>query len=191
MNGFKKFLFQGNLVQLAVAVVIGAVFSELVTAFTTAFVTPLLGIFGRVPKFADLTFTVNNSEFQYGAFIDALISFVLTATILYFLIVLPMTKVMERFARDEEAHPPRVPVLLQPDQQEGHPVRVLHQRDRAREDGSVTSAAAHPVRVGRLGRQRPGPVRRGRTPSARARRGWSRPTAGGTSRIRGSAPPAS
>ncbi|UOE19460.1 MscL family protein [Thermobifida halotolerans] len=103
MNGFKKFLFQGNLVQLAVAVVIGAVFSELVTAFTTAFVTPLLGIFGRVPKFADLTFTVNNSEFQYGAFIDALISFVLTATILYFLIVLPMTKVMERFARDEEA----------------------------------------------------------------------------------------
>lgn len=103
MSGFKKFLFQGNLVQLAVAVVIGAVFSELVTAFTTAFITPLLGVFGGVPKFADLSFTLNNSEFQYGAFIDTLISFVLTAAILYFLIVLPMSKVMERFSRDEEA----------------------------------------------------------------------------------------
>ncbi len=103
MSGFKKFLFQGNLVQLAVAVVIGAVFSELVTAFTTAFITPLLGVFGGVPKFADLSFTLNNSEFQYGAFIDTLISFVLTAAILYFFIVLPMSKVMERMTKAEEA----------------------------------------------------------------------------------------
>ncbi|KUP97608.1 MscL family protein [Thermobifida cellulosilytica] len=103
MSGFKKFLFQGNLVQLAVAVVIGAVFSDLVTAFTTAFITPLLGIFGGVPKFASLSFTINGSEFQYGAFIDALISFLLTAAILYFFVVLPMTKMLERFARAEEA----------------------------------------------------------------------------------------
>lgn len=103
MDGFKKFLFQGNLVQLAVAVVIGAVFSDLVSAFTAAFITPLLGVFGGVPQFAELSFTINHSEFLYGAFIDALISFVLTAAILYFLVVLPASTMLERLARAEEA----------------------------------------------------------------------------------------
>ncbi|WP_133743644.1 large conductance mechanosensitive channel protein MscL [Actinorugispora endophytica] len=103
MDGFKKFLFQGNLVQLAVAVVIGAVFSELIAAFTAALITPLLGVFGGVPQFAELSFTINGSEFLYGAFIDALISFLLTAAILYFFVVLPVSKVMERFSRAEEA----------------------------------------------------------------------------------------
>ncbi|GAA3724027.1 large conductance mechanosensitive channel [Spinactinospora alkalitolerans] len=103
MSGFKKFLLQGNLIQLAVAVVIGAVFSELITAFTAGFITPLLGVFGGVPKFAELTFTVNGSEFLYGAFVDALISFVLTAAILYFFVVLPMTHVIDRFTEKAEA----------------------------------------------------------------------------------------
>ncbi|MGI5120156.1 large conductance mechanosensitive channel protein MscL [Marinactinospora thermotolerans] len=103
MNGFKKFLLQGNLVQLAVAVVIGAVFSNLITAFTEGFITPLLGIFGGVPKFGDLYFTINGSRFLYGAFIDALIAFLITATVLYFLIVLPMTRLLERFVKAEEA----------------------------------------------------------------------------------------
>ncbi|PDP89312.1 large conductance mechanosensitive channel protein MscL [Glycomyces fuscus] len=103
MQGFKKFLLQGNLVQLAVAVVIGAVFANLITAFTEGFVTPLIGIFGGVPTFGDLYFEINGSRFLYGAFVDALVSFLITATILYFLVVLPIAKVMERFARAEEA----------------------------------------------------------------------------------------
>jgi large conductance mechanosensitive channel len=103
INGFKKFLLQGNLVQLAVAVVIGAVFSELIASFTKGFITPLLGVFGGVPTFADLYFEVNGSRFLYGQFIDALISFVLTAAIVYFLVVLPVSKLLERFQDAEEA----------------------------------------------------------------------------------------
>lgn len=103
MEGFKKFLLQGNLVQLAVAVVIGAVFAELITAFTEGFVTPLLGIFGGVPTFADLYFEINDSQFMYGQFVDAFISFLLTAAILYFLVVLPISKALEKVVKSEEA----------------------------------------------------------------------------------------
>ncbi|GAA1086823.1 MscL family protein [Nocardiopsis composta] len=103
MEGFKKFLLQGNLVQLAVAVVIGAVFSNLITAFTEGFITPLLGIFGGVPQFGELYFEVNGSRFMYGAFIDAAISFLLTAAILYFFVVLPISKLMEKLIKQEEA----------------------------------------------------------------------------------------
>ncbi|PWV52170.1 MULTISPECIES: MscL family protein [Nocardiopsis] len=103
MEGFKKFLLQGNLVQLAVAVVIGSVFAGLISAFTEGFITPLLGIFGGVPTFADLYFEINGSRFMYGAFVDAMISFLMTAAVLYFLVVLPMGKLMEKFIKAEEA----------------------------------------------------------------------------------------
>ena len=103
MEGFKKFLLQGNLVQLAVAVVIGSVFAGLISAFTEGFITPLLGIFGGVPTFADLYFEVNGSQFMYGAFVDAMISFLMTAAVLYFFVVLPMGKLMEKFIKAEEA----------------------------------------------------------------------------------------
>lgn len=103
MEGFKKFLLQGNLVQLAVAVVIGAVFSDLITAFTEGFITPLLGIFGGVPEFSDASFTINDSIFNYGQFIDAVISFLLTAAILYFFVVLPVSKLLEKVIKSEEA----------------------------------------------------------------------------------------
>ncbi|GAB3723905.1 large conductance mechanosensitive channel protein MscL [Nocardiopsis nanhaiensis] len=103
MEGFKKFLLQGNLVQLAVAVVIGSVFASLITAFTEGFITPLLGIFGGVPTFGDLYFEINDSQFMYGAFVDSLISFLLTAAILYFFVVMPLGKLMEKFIKAEEA----------------------------------------------------------------------------------------
>ena len=103
MEGFKKFLLQGNLVQLAVAVVIGAVFANLITAFTEGFITPLLGVFGGGPTFGDLYFEVNNSQFMYGAFVDALISFLITAAVLYFFVVLPVSKLLEKFVKAEEA----------------------------------------------------------------------------------------
>ncbi|WP_304451957.1 MscL family protein [Nocardiopsis sp. YSL2] len=103
MEGFKKFLLKGNLVQLAVAVVIGAVFAELITAFTEGFITPLIGVFGGVPTFSDLYFEINGSRFLYGAFVDALFSFLLTAAILYFFVVMPVGKLLERYAKAEEA----------------------------------------------------------------------------------------
>lgn len=103
MSGFRKFLLQGNLVQLAVAVVIGTVFAQLITAFTEGFITPLLGVFGSVPEFGDASFTVNGSEFVWGPFVDSAFTFVLTAAVLYFAVVLPTTKLMDRFARKEEA----------------------------------------------------------------------------------------
>ena len=103
MEGFKKFLLQGNLVQLAVAVVIGTVFANLITAFTEGFITPLIGIFGGIPTFADLYFEINGSRFMYGTFIDALVSFLITAAVLYFLVVLPLGKLMQRFIKAEEA----------------------------------------------------------------------------------------
>ncbi|KOX15996.1 MscL family protein [Nocardiopsis sp. NRRL B-16309] len=112
MEGFKKFLLQGNLVQLAVAVVIGAVFANLITAFTEGFITPLIGIFGGIPTFTDLYFEINGSRFLYGAFVDALISFLLTAAILYFFVVMPVGKLLERFQKAEEASTRSCPFCL-------------------------------------------------------------------------------
>ncbi|MQA96897.1 MAG: large conductance mechanosensitive channel protein MscL [Streptosporangiales bacterium] len=103
MKGFRDFLMRGNLVELAVGVVIGVAFSTLITQFTKSFITPLLGIFGGVPRFANLTFSVNGSQFNYGAFIDALISFVIIAAILYFLVALPLAKALAYAQRNKAA----------------------------------------------------------------------------------------
>jgi large conductance mechanosensitive channel len=105
MSGFKKFLLRGNLVDLAVAVMIGAAFASLVAALTKDFITPLLAAIGGKPNFGDLSFTLHKSHFLYGDFINALIAFVILAAVLYFLVVLPFSKLLERFkpAPDEPA----------------------------------------------------------------------------------------
>ncbi|MFD0856637.1 large conductance mechanosensitive channel protein MscL [Actinomadura adrarensis] len=103
MSGFKKFLFRGNLVELAVAVVIGAAFSSLVTAFVNSFIGPLIALVGGEPDFSRLAFVVNGTRFPYGVFLTALISFVIVAAVVYFLVVLPMTKLLERLVKVEEA----------------------------------------------------------------------------------------
>lgn len=103
MGGFKDFLFRGNLVQLAVAVIIGASFANLVTAFTSGLITPLLGIFGGQPSFKNEAFTINGSEFRYGAVIDALITFAITAFVLYYVVVYPSTWVLDKFKKVEES----------------------------------------------------------------------------------------
>jgi len=103
MGGFKDFLFRGNLVQLAVAVVVGAAFANLVTAFTSGLITPLLGIFGGQPSFKDLIFSINGSEFFYGRVIDACITFLITAFVIYYAVVVPSTWVMDKFKKVEES----------------------------------------------------------------------------------------
>jgi large conductance mechanosensitive channel len=93
---FKKFLLRGNLVELAVAFVIGAVFAALVTAFVKDLITPIVAmIFGK-PDFHTLSFTINGSHFLYGDFLDNLITFVTTAAAIFFFVVKPYNLFQER-----------------------------------------------------------------------------------------------
>jgi len=105
MSGFRKFLLRGNLVDLAVAVMIGAAFATLVTALTKDFITPLLAAIGGKPDFSKLSFAVHKTTVNYGDLINALIAFVILAAVLYFLVVMPFSKLLERFkpAPDEPA----------------------------------------------------------------------------------------
>lgn len=103
MGGFKDFLFRGNLIQLAVAFIIGASFANLVTAFTSGLITPLIGIFGSQPQFKEETFTINGSNFRYGAVVDACITFFITALVLYYIVVVPSEWVADRFKKVEES----------------------------------------------------------------------------------------
>ena len=115
LEGFKKFLLRGNLVDLAVGVLIGAAFGKVVDSFTSGMILPIIGIFGGVPDFAGLTFTINKSVFKYGAFISTLLSFVLTAAVIYFFVITPFNKMMERFKREEKppvAEPTNSEMLL-------------------------------------------------------------------------------
>ena len=90
MKGFRQYLFRGNVVDLAVAVVIGAAFGAVVTALVKDLITPLIAAIVGKPDFSGLAFTINNSRFAYGEFINALLAFVLVAAAVYWLIVLPM-----------------------------------------------------------------------------------------------------
>ena len=101
MSGFKKFLLRGNVVDLAVAVVIGAAFGAVVQALVKSLITPLIGAFGGVPDFSELAFTINGSRFAIGEFINALLSFIILAMVVYFFVVLPVNKLMDRFKSDE------------------------------------------------------------------------------------------
>ena len=104
LRGFKDFLLRGNIVELAIAVVIGTAFTALVTAFTTSFLEPLIGLLGGGGVEGGIA-TVNGQQFTWGAFINAVITFVLTAAVLYFLVMMPMKRLIERRRRGEEAGP--------------------------------------------------------------------------------------
>lgn len=95
MKGFKDFIMRGNVVDLAVAVVIGTAFTALVTSFTDSFINPLIGLIGGGGKVGG-EFVVNGQRFTYGAFITAIITFLLIAGVVYFVIVMPMKKIAER-----------------------------------------------------------------------------------------------
>lgn len=98
LKGFREFIMRGNVVDLAVAVVVGAAFGAVVTAFVTDILTPIIAAIGGQPDFSNLTFTVNGSKFFYGAFVDAVISFLFIAAAIYFFVVLPLNKLAERRA---------------------------------------------------------------------------------------------
>jgi large conductance mechanosensitive channel len=96
LSGFKQFILRGNVVDLAVGVVIGAAFGAVVTSFTKAFLTPLIGLLAGKEAFAALTFTVGAAVFPVGEFINALISFLLIAAAVYFFVVTPINALIAR-----------------------------------------------------------------------------------------------
>ena len=106
MSGFKKFLLRGNVVDLAVAFVLGVAFASVVTAFVAAFVTPLVGVVtGAAGDFSQKTFTAADVTFPYGLFIQALLSFIIIAAVVYFAVVVPINRLMDRYkpSADEPA----------------------------------------------------------------------------------------
>jgi large conductance mechanosensitive channel len=100
LTGFKDFILRGNVVELAVAFVIGAAFGKVITALVNDILTPLIGaIFGSKGAFEDLSFSINHSAFLYGDLIDSIIGFIAVAAAIYFVVVLPLNKLAERRAR--------------------------------------------------------------------------------------------
>ena len=103
---FKEFIMRGNVVDLAVAVVIGAAFGAVIASLVSDLITPLIAaIFGK-QDFSSLTFTINGSVFRYGSFINALITFTTVAAAIFFFVVKPVNYLRERQARGEEEAPP-------------------------------------------------------------------------------------
>jgi large conductance mechanosensitive channel len=103
---FKKFILRGNVVDLAVAVVIGAAFTNIVNTLVSSLITPLIAAIGGKPDFSNLVFTINGSKFTYGLFINALISFVIVAAVIFFLVVQPINKFLARVKPSDEIDKP-------------------------------------------------------------------------------------
>lgn len=96
---------KGNVVDMAVGVVIGVAFGGVVNALVKDLVTPLIGVFGGTPNFSSLSFTINNSKFMIGDFLNSLISFLTISSVIYFAVVLPMNKIMEKINKGKSVDP--------------------------------------------------------------------------------------
>lgn len=105
LKEFKQFLLRGNVVDLAVGVVIGAAFTGVVNALVADLLTPLIAVIAKTPDFSGLAFTVNNSTITYGKFLNALISFVLVATAIFFAVVKPMNLLVSRSRKEPTIDP--------------------------------------------------------------------------------------
>lgn len=92
LQGFKQFILRGNVVDLAVGVVIGAAFGNVVNAMVKDLVTPMVGAFGGIPNFSNFTLTINHSKFMIGDFINVFISFLVISAVIYFFVIIPMNR---------------------------------------------------------------------------------------------------
>ena len=106
LKGFRQFLFRGNVIDLAVAVVIGGAFGAVVAALVKDLLTPLIAALVGKPDFSAFTFELNGSKFLYGDFINAVISFVLVAAAVYFFVVVPVNALTARMHRGEATPDP-------------------------------------------------------------------------------------
>lgn len=105
LDGFKKFIVRGNVVDLAVAVVVGGAFGGVVTSLVKDIITPILGIFGGIPDFSAWTFSVNGSTFGIGNFINAVLSFIIIAMVVYFVVLAPVNRLMDLMKSGEPEGP--------------------------------------------------------------------------------------
>lgn len=99
MNGFKQFLLRGNVIDMAVGIVVGAAFGTVVSAFVKDLLTPFIAAIVRKPDFSKIAFTINSSKFMVGDFINELISFIIIAAAVYFAVVLPINKLIVHVQR--------------------------------------------------------------------------------------------
>jgi large conductance mechanosensitive channel len=106
MRGFREFVLRGNLVDLAVAVVIGAAFGAVVTALVKDLITPLIAAIGGEPHFDQLSFTINGSHFAYGDFLNALLTFLIVAAVMFFLVIKPVNLLLEKSRTEPEVESP-------------------------------------------------------------------------------------
>jgi large conductance mechanosensitive channel len=104
-GGFKQFLLRGNVVDLAVGVVVGAAFGGVVTAFTKDLLTPLIAAVVAKPDFSAIQFTINGSKFMVGEFVNAIVSFVIIAAAVYYMVVLPINALVARAHKEPPADP--------------------------------------------------------------------------------------
>ena len=103
MSGFKNFVMRGNLVELAVAVVIGTQFSSLVKQFVSSFIDPLLSLVGGTPDFGKLVLHVGKATFTYGQFLTEALTFLISALVVYYAMVLPVSRLLKLLDRNEAA----------------------------------------------------------------------------------------
>jgi large conductance mechanosensitive channel len=113
VGGFRKFLFRGNLIDLAVAVVIGVAFNAVIQALIADIITPIIAAIVGKPNFSSLSFTVHKSHFLYGSFINALLAFVIIAAAVYYIVVLPATRITTLASRKKAATERDCPECLQ------------------------------------------------------------------------------
>ncbi|MDA8355392.1 MAG: large conductance mechanosensitive channel protein MscL [Actinomycetota bacterium] len=106
---FKQFLLRGNVMELAIAVIIGAAFTAVVSALVQDLLTPLIAAIVGEPNFADLHFEVHHSVFYYGSFVNALLSFVIVAFVVFFFVMRPLVALMHRMGVLPPDEPPRKP----------------------------------------------------------------------------------
>jgi large conductance mechanosensitive channel len=99
LKGFRQFILRGNVIDLAVGIMIGAAFNGVVTALVKDLLTPLIAAIATQPNFSNLTFTVHGSQFMYGDFFNNIISFIILAATIYFFVVLPVNKLNERMKK--------------------------------------------------------------------------------------------
>jgi large conductance mechanosensitive channel len=105
LGGFKKFILRGNVVDLAVGIVIGAAFSGVVQALVKDIITPLIGMFGGIPDFSAWAITVNGTRFLVGDFTNTLLSFLLLALVIYLFVVMPVTRLMDKYRTEPQPAP--------------------------------------------------------------------------------------
>jgi len=104
-NEFKTFLLRGNVIDLAVGIVIGAAFTSVVNALVSDLLTPFIAAIAKVPDFSGLSFTINSSKFMYGHFLNALISFILVASAVFFFVVKPVNLLVSRARKEAPSDP--------------------------------------------------------------------------------------